>query len=157
MHLLFKITRLFVGIFFILFQIVHSPLNAQDFFPIKEQGLWGVINRNGETTIKPTYSFIGDFTKENFAIATKDQLSGLINGSGEVLIPLKYKKIRFLNENFLSVCNEEGCALVNSEGQILTPFNFQALIPFNEQLFKTYREKNFGLVTIKGEEIVSTE
>ncbi len=144
-----------LSIIFLQFDVFYAK--AQEFFPIREKGLWGAINLQGETSISPAYDFIGDFSKENIAVVTKNNLSGLINGQGKILISLEHNKIRRIGENQFSVCNATGCALADQKGKILTDYNYQALIRFDYALFKTYKDKKFGLLTKDGKEIAAVK
>ncbi|MBT29246.1 MAG: hypothetical protein CMO01_06250 [Thalassobius sp.] len=127
---------------------------SQEYFPIKEDNLWGVIDLSGKVTIPPSFSFIDDFTENGFAIASKDGKTGLIDGSGKAIIPINYSKITWVNVNNLAVWNEQGCALMSAKGDQLSAFNYQAVFAFNNQLFKAWKNGKFGLLDTSGKEKV---
>lgn len=66
-------------------------------YPIRENGLWGYINRNGEKVIPPQWDYAGRFSQGR-AIAARRDVSGkirygLIDRNVEWLLPPRYSRI----------------------------------------------------------------
>ena len=66
-------------------------------YPIRENGLWGYMNRAGETVIKPTWDLAEPFS-EGFAVVgageLPDRVYGLIDRNGTAVVPVQYAGIR---------------------------------------------------------------
>lgn len=63
-------------------------------YPIRENGLWGYMNRTGETVIAPQWEYAGLFS-DGIAVVGSDQedwelIGGLIRKDGEMLLPMEY-------------------------------------------------------------------
>lgn len=62
-----------------------SLLRASD-----EDDQWGIINMRGESIVPFMYDAISDFN-ENRSLVAKDSKCGYIDGSGKIVIPIKYQ------------------------------------------------------------------
>ena len=62
-------------------------------YPIRENGLWGYMNRQGETVIAPQWEYAGLFS-DGVAVVGRmwkwDLVGGLIREDGKMLLPMEY-------------------------------------------------------------------
>jgi hypothetical protein len=65
-------------------------------------GLWGLIDRQGNYILPPTYSQIEQFA-EGLALVSLHNKIGFINKKGEVVIPLEYDNGRSFSEGLAAV------------------------------------------------------
>ena len=128
---------------------------CQEYFPVKEGNLWGVIDINGDVTVSPSYNFIGDFSKDGFAIVNKEGKSGLIDGKGSEIIPVSYNKVKIIDNEHLAVWTDKGCGLMSITGNALSQFKYQAIFTYSDEFYKIWSHEKFGLIDKKGEEKVS--
>ena len=64
---------------------------AQTLYPIRENGLWGYMNRAGEVVIEPQWAKLSPWYGD-YAAATPDgQHWGIIDRSGEAILPFEYQ------------------------------------------------------------------
>ena len=64
---------------------------AQALYPIRENGLWGYMNRAGEVVIEPQWAKLSPWYGD-YAAATPDgQHWGIIDRSGEAILPFEYQ------------------------------------------------------------------
>ena len=62
-------------------------------YPIRENGLWGYMNRTGETVIAPQWEYAGSFSDEVAAVGRLEEwdlIGGLIHEDGKMLLPMEY-------------------------------------------------------------------
>ncbi|MBR4332511.1 MAG: WG repeat-containing protein [Clostridia bacterium] len=62
-------------------------------YPIRENGLWGYMNRTGETVIAPQWEYAGLFSDGVAAVGRLEEwdlIGGLIHEDGKMLLPMEY-------------------------------------------------------------------
>ena len=86
-------------IFMMILCLVSFTALAEDtpaLFPIREHGLWGYMNRDGETVIEPKWmearGFRGGYALV-YPVPDEEDFCGIINTSGEWVIPPQHWEI----------------------------------------------------------------
>lgn len=54
---------------------------------------WGWVNSQDEFVINPIYDYAINFNEDGYAVVEKNDLKGMIDSSGKVILPLKYETI----------------------------------------------------------------
>ncbi|MDG1914328.1 MAG: WG repeat-containing protein [Crocinitomix sp.] len=54
---------------------------------------WGWINFKDEFVINPTYDYAINFNEDGYGVVEKNELKGMIDTTGKVILPLKYETI----------------------------------------------------------------
>ena len=94
--------------------------------------LWGLIDREGNYILPPTYSQIEQFA-EGLALVSLHNKVGFINKKGEVVIPLVYDNGRSFSEGLTAVCIEGQSSkwgYINKDNQEVLPFKYDIAEPF---------------------------
>ena len=52
--------------------LIITTTTAQQYFPVKVNQRWGLIDKTGKIAVKPTYDAIGEFYKYGYAVTQKD-------------------------------------------------------------------------------------
>jgi len=89
------------------------------FYPVAYKGQWGLMNISGKEVIAPAYNSIKPIGK--FCIAKKDDKYGIISLSGEVLMPLDYKRIDVNDGKYLKVTEVKTTAFYNFDLEKISP------------------------------------
>lgn len=63
--------------------------HTSELYPFRENNLWGYINREGKTVIKPQWDWACEFNG-NYAIVESDSAYGLILRDGSYAVPVQY-------------------------------------------------------------------
>jgi len=94
--------RLKCSILLIISLLVSCTNSDEPFFLIKNDGLYGYIEINGNEIIKPQFSYATNF-KDNLAYARKDSIYGFINRKGEFIIKGICPEFEFYGQHRLSI------------------------------------------------------
>lgn len=84
---LLVIVVLFLAAVLAFFMMPHSNQQA-NLAPVKINGLWGYIDGTGEIVVSPQYENVEVFNN-GLAVVYKDGKSGIINGKGSYVLPLR--------------------------------------------------------------------
>lgn len=141
----------------------------------KATGLMGIMNENGEMVIDAKYYSIEKFDEKGMAIASvqmEGNKYGVVDKSGNVVIPFKFDYIRRCNhdELFVAGLNEYSkdpnadkvvsriCyGLIDRKGNVVLPIEYEDIESFDKYGFiKTRYERGWkqGLVNDKGKVIL---
>ena len=74
--------------------LLAAQLHAQAVARVMQDGVWGLINQQGEVLVEPRYTYINEFVGD-VAVYEDDYLLGLLHASGRVMTPAKYEAIEF--------------------------------------------------------------
>lgn len=113
----------------------------EDILRAEQDGLWGLINLDGEVIVAPSYENIETLKGiENSLIVKKDGLCGLVNNKGTQIIPTEYKEIQNFGDEYkkgyITVNQNNQYGLVNYSGE-------QILENKYEKIYKIYSDKYF--------------
>jgi hypothetical protein len=106
-------------------------------------GMWGIIQVNGDTVVPFMYEAIGDFS-ENRALVSKGGQCGYIDETGHVIIHLKFNYSPFLlqtasfKNGFALLKQKQKSVLIDSNGKV---------IKFNG--VEDYKLPSFGFVPVQ--------
>ena len=81
---------------------------------------WGWLNFENEFVIDPEYDYAMNFNEDGYAIVEKNDLKGVIDTTGKVVIPLKYETVYhdITNDGFF-------CGVMPSKGGTVSMANAQ--------------------------------
>ena len=125
------------------------------------KGKYGLVNKEGVEKIPFIYDESLYFDGEDFSIAKKNNLLGLIDINNKELIPFKYTEFSRLDsdENFLfHVSNKSETRIINLENKTILSGYKSIQSIFNEPLkFIVQKDKKFGIVDVKNQIILPIE
>lgn len=90
---------------------------------------------------------------EGYAIVVKEQLQGVVNEVGELVIPINFIKITPLPANCFVLHTEEGKQVVNAKGKRIGG-EYKEVFASTSWPLIIQVKSGFGLLNLKGEEIV---
>ncbi|MEN7550991.1 WG repeat-containing protein [Rapidithrix thailandica] len=140
--------------FLLLLLTFCNGLFAQNLFPIKKEGKWGVINTKGELVVNPSYDFVSDFNTEDYAVFEQGGKKGVLNPQGQASIPASYQKIQPLKGAFIAIWQNQQCGLATQTGQVLKQPEYDAIEAIHDSgfdsYFKVYKNLKSGLINQQG-------
>ena len=95
---------------------------------------------------------IGFFTKEGVAFFKDKNKKGLINSSGQIIIPAVYKELVPFTKGLVKAQKQNGkWGVLNFENQTILPFNYLGIGPFSEGLVALKKEHKDGIGWVYGD------
>lgn len=128
---------------------------AIDFFSIKKQGKYGIINKNGKVILKPTQNYLESVIKigtKYFFKVQKDKKMELINENGDLVLNYDFYEMErtFPDKNYqdLATFSKDGMlGVINSEGKIILEPIYDDIKGFENKksnnFFITKKQKNY--------------
>lgn len=137
------------------FLIGLSPgLEAQQFFPVKLNKKWGLINTSGELVQPAVYDAIGEFKHYGYAVMQRNGQVGLLGPDGRESLGAQYDDIKVLDQQLVAVMEGNAWRVINHDGVTILSEGYQRvqiLCPG----YLTYKYKGkWGLIKDDGSEII---
>lgn len=92
-NLTWVLSTFIIFIVFVLVIPISMAEDAEVLYPIRENGLWGYINRAGDVLIEPQWDEAEPFNEGIAVVGTgglQDRLYGLIDRDGTAVVPVRY-------------------------------------------------------------------
>lgn len=123
------------------YELTEEDKEAEKWYQFKKDGLWGMMDAEGNVKIAPLYNAYFEFSEGLAAVEDREGKVGYIDTKGTVVIPFNfyrpdpytldpkeskivYRKDTF-SEGLAMVRNEKGmCGYINRKGELVIPFNF---------------------------------
>lgn len=137
------------------FDFAHS--SVKDYYPVKKDEKWGVINSKSKTIIEFIYSDITILNNDNNFIGIvanieKNGLYALLNMKNELLTLFKYTGIYNHSKSFFLIEKEDKYGIINSDGkEIIEPiYDFKISGIQNYDLLIAEKESKIYIFDYKG-------
>ena len=113
----------------------------------------GGIDKRGSEIVPFVYSSISTFGTDGFAVVSKNNKSGLIDVSGNQIVPCIYEGAR-AHDKLFPVAQNSKWGFINTSGNIVIPFKFFEAYGFQDEMC-IVRDSNYfyGYVNNNGDEI----
>ena len=98
-----------------------------------EKGKLGYMDESGKMILDYQYDFIGDFSENGLALVKYGKNFGLVNRSGEAVLPFVYSQIVPFNADLLLIIQKGKIGLANMQGEIMHAPEYLQILPFNSQ------------------------
>jgi hypothetical protein len=143
------------------FGVVHSALKydyvenySNDRALIRKDGKWGMLDEEGNEVLKPAYdnfNFLPNSKRKLFFIAQNRVLHGAIDSNANVIVPVKYLKVRAYHEDRIAVKNIAGrWGFVNRTGQEVVKAQYRVAHDFSEGLAVIFDKSRWGAINPSG-------
>ncbi len=129
-----------------------------DFYHVKKDSLYGVMNQRGEMIIPIQYQTLDHFNFKKYEgiLAQKENKWGVIDASNNTIIPFEYellKSRRFTRLEFLAKKNEK-YGMINLSQETLIPFQFDTIHYFFNHLAIAHKNNKKGVIDTLGNEVI---
>lgn len=105
-----------------------------DHVPFRQNGVWGILAKDGRVTCPPTFEAMGIFA-EGLVGARVNGVWGFVNAEGAWVIEPSFDDAQYgFSEGIAGVCRGEWWGGVNRNGEIVMDFKYSDLKPFSEGL-----------------------
>lgn len=152
-----KITVVVAAIAALLISCSSRKDDDFNFIPVKQNGLWGVVDKTGQFVIPPQYTRVTSFSGGVAAFIDSDKKGGYINTKGEIIISPKYVSLTTFAEGIAFVKeSNNNIRAINSKEETLfeVPENVIAIRNFAEGLAAFKSNNKWGFFNAKGEIVI---
>ena len=138
----------------LIFDEITSLSTFDSFYLTKTDEKVGLLSKDGIEIIKPSYDRITS-TEYKCFIVEKDKKYGLVNTTGDLIIPVKYTAIdAYCRENMVKIYLDEKVGFFNfSTNRFIEPIYNHADTFFNGTT-KVQEEGKYGFINRQGVEII---
>ena len=144
----------YVGFFL---SLISFQLNAQlsvrssnQYFPIKMNQLWGLMDENGKVVLKPQYEAIGEFKKHGYATMQQQGKVGLINDKGnEIVVPL-YDDVKVLDSLLIAVLEEKDWSVIDLAGKTILEKGYEQVCVWKGHFLGYKKNNKWGIASGEG-------
>ncbi|MBR9919352.1 MAG: WG repeat-containing protein [Bacteroidetes bacterium] len=130
-----------------------THVQGQRFFPIKMDNKWGLINADGDVVVDPVYEAIGEFKSFGFAVMQRNGGVGLLDPSGQEVLPPKYEDIKVLHKKLAAVLLDGQWMVINMDQKTILPPGYESARVLNDRFIAFQRNLHWGVVDFNGHEI----
>lgn len=125
-------------------------LHAQQYFPVKQNKKWGLINTEGELVLPPEYDAIGEFKRFGYAIMQKSGGVGMLNKFGFEVIPPLYNDIKVLDSTLIAVMDQGEWMVINLDREIILNKGYERIQIWDRQYLAYMENGKWGVVDKNG-------
>ncbi len=147
-----KLISVFISFLFV------SQIYAQNdisILPFHTNGRWGAANLQGKVIVEPSYDFIYTTSVSGFAVIQSKSLVGVIDSTGNIILPPEYKNIIVATEKYFVVWNDSLAAIYQhnigfvsdflySDFHLIPNKLFSIRNPFTKEISVYFFEKDFS-------------
>lgn len=132
----------------------NSQIDDTNYISVKQNGLWGVVDKTGQFVVQPQYKRLTSFSNGIAAFFNDENKGGYVNYKGEVIITPQYVALTKFSEGIAFVkLTDNTIIAIDTKGNILfqLPQNIVQIRNFSEGL-AAYKDNNnkWGFLDIKG-------
>lgn len=139
--------------------------NNQSLYPASVKTVegikWGFINEQARFVIAPQFEHADTFQENGLAIVQMKNRSGLINQSGQYIVPPIYQTITEFSEGRAEVIDDQGFQVINEQVSILTskPYDFIGMYREGRALFSIRDQDKslYGYLNLQGREVIPAQ
>ncbi|MEL6865532.1 MAG: WG repeat-containing protein [Bacteroidota bacterium] len=130
---------------------------AQQYFPIKVDKKWGMIDADGKIILEPRYDAIGEFKQFGYAIMQRDGGVGMLNKSGAELVPPLYDDLKVLDSTLIAVMEQGDWQVINLKGDVILSKGYDRVQVWNGKYLCFEKNRLWGLADVQGRQICDAE
>ena len=118
-------------------------LSKLKLLPFKSNSLYGYIDYDGNTVIKPQYESLG-FFQEGLAYAVKNGKYGYIDKGNNVVIPFNYDSGADFEDGRAIIQKDDKVGIIDRSGQIIFDLAFKDIGAFSEGYIYAQKDSLYG-------------
>jgi hypothetical protein len=130
---------------------------AQQFFPIKMENRWGLINADGDIVVDPVYEAIGEFKSFGYAIMQRNGGVGLLGPDGAEKLPPAYEDIKVLHQQLAAVLEDGQWMVIDMQQRTVIPPGYESVRVLNDEYLAFQNNFRWGLVDFSGQLIAEAQ
>ncbi len=127
-----------------------SLVYCQDqYYPVKIDKKWGLIDAQGDLFIDPVYDAVGHFSNGYAVIQTAGKI-GLLDQFGKEVFAPKFQDIRVLDTVLFSVFENNNWRVINKQGTTILNQTYDQITLLNPQFIGFSQNGKWGIAHISG-------
>lgn len=144
----------------------YDDIESSDYniVAVSKNGKWGYLNMNGNNLTKFEFDDADGFEESNITVVEKNDLCGMINTAGKIVIPIKYDELDLIevkdgtDYNYIDLVRankKDKYGIIDLNNKTLVPFKYDYL-DFVESngLIRAEIEDKCGYINRTGEVII---
>ena len=153
------------------YEIEKIAREDYEYFVLRQEGKYGIINKNGDIVINPEYTnvIIPTPQKAVFICYTENSDTKVVNQNNEQIFseytqiePIRLKNIAsdlMYEKNLLTYKQDEKVGLINLEGEVIAEPIYESIegLPYKEGEVLVKKDGKYGVINNKGNDLVKTE
>ena len=150
------------------YEIEKIAIQDYEYFILRQDGKYGVMNKNGDIVIHPEYTnvIIPNPKKAVFICYDENNQTKVLNQNNEQIIseyeqiqPIRLKNIAsnlMYEKNLLTYVQDEKMGLINLEGEVIAKPIYESIegLPYKEGELLVQLEGKYGVINNKGNNLV---
>ena len=138
---------------FLVSTFVSANLFAQEYFPIKQNKKWGLMDTEGNIIQQPVYDAIGEFKQFGYAVMQRNGKVGMLgHGGTEVILP-KYEDLKVLDSTMIAVMDNDEWMVINLNGDLVLQKGYERLNVWKGGYLAFMKNGLWGIVDYTGKNI----
>ena len=127
---------------------------SSDHLIVRHMGKYGLMDRAGEMVVEAKYDLLEALENPGFIKASNDDLFGVIDVNGNVIVPLEYDYVGRMSEDIIIVRKDGMYGFYDKQGILVAPIEYKEIREFVGGMARFRGVKKFGFINTKGEYVV---
>lgn len=128
---------------------------ASDHLIVRHMGRYGMLDKSGEMVVEPKYDLLEVLENPGFVKAAIDDLYGVIDVQGKVIVPLEYDYVGRMSEDIIVVRKDGMYGCFDKTGKQVVPMEYEEIREYAGGMARIRFIGKFGFIDKKGEFLVA--
>lgn len=138
-------------------EIAQTQISGRDLTTFSQNERWGFKDKNGNIIVEPIYKKLIRLGDSSWIVQNKRNKFGLIDNSGNVIVPIKYNHADRLVTKFAKFGNTYDYGVYDEYGNTIVEPKFSKIDILYGKMFLTYKNYKYGIVGFDGKTILENE
>lgn len=138
-------------------EIEQTKISGRDLTTFSQNERWGFKDKNGNIIVEPIYKKLIRLGDSSWIVQNKRNKFGLIDNSGNVIVPIKYNHADRLVTKFAKFGNIYDYGVYDEYGNTIVEPKFSKIDILYGKMFLTYKNYKYGIVGFDGKTILENE
>lgn len=138
-------------------EIEQTKISGRDLTTFSQNERWGFKDKNGNIIVEPIYKKLIRLGDSSWIVQNKRNKFGLIDNSGNVIVPIKYNHADRLVTKFAKFGNTYDYGVYDKYGNTIVEPKFSKIDILYGKMFLTYKNYKYGIVGFDGKTILENE
>jgi hypothetical protein len=139
-------------------KLFQKPVLAKKLYDFRDaSGKYGFRDESFNVIVKPVYDDVRGFAENGLAKVTLNKLSGFIDGSGKLAIPLVYVEANNFDEGLAAVKINGKWGYIDAKGKLIIPADYDSQSIFRDGIASAKRDSKWGYIDKTGAIVIPFE
>lgn len=126
-----------------------------DYLIVRHMGKYGLVSKEGELVVEAKYDLLESLQNPMFIKATMGDVSGVLDVSGKVIVPLEYDYVGKMSEDIIVVSKDGKFGCFDKTGSQVVPMEYDEIREYVGGMARYSYMGKFGFIDSKGEVLVA--